>query len=254
VISLSPALSGVVVALGARERLVGVDQYSLELPGLGELPSLGGLFAADLERALELRPSLVLGVRSEQQQAFFHALRQRGVRCEELETGGRLSEVLDVFRRVGRLLARDAEAEALVARVRAELDAVAASVAGREPRTVALVVDAEPLYVAGGGGFVDDLIGIAGGRNVFGDLDGAYPRVSLEVLAARAPEVLLDASLAPGARSDPERARRAWQRFGWVRRVEFIPFGPATRPGADLARGAAQIRDAIHPEVAEPRP
>jgi ABC-type Fe3+-hydroxamate transport system substrate-binding protein len=252
VISLSPTLSGVAVALGARERLVGVDQYSLELPGLERLPSLGGLFAADLERAVELRPDLVLGVRSEQQQAFFEALRARGVRCEEIETGGRLDLVLAEFRRVGALLALDAEAEALVARLRAELDAIAASVAGREPRAVALVLDADPLYVAGGGGFVSDLIAIAGGRNVFADLEGAYPRVSFEVLAARAPEVLLDASLAPGRVRDQADARAAWQRFGWVRRVEFLPFGPATRAGADMARGAAQIRDAIHPEAAGP--
>jgi ABC-type hemin transport system substrate-binding protein len=252
VISLSPALSGVVVALGARERLVGVDQYSRELSELAELPSLGGLFAADVERALELRPDLVIGVRSEQQHAFFQSLRERDIRCEELETGGHLPELLDTFRRIGSLLALDAEAEALVARVRGDLDAVAASVAGIEPRSVALVLDSEPLYVAGGGGLVDDLIGIAGGRNVFSDLEGAYPRISLEALAERAPEVLLDASLAPGGRSDPERARRAWQRFGWVRRVEFIPFGPATRSGVDLARGAEQIRDAIHPELAEP--
>jgi iron complex transport system substrate-binding protein len=152
---------------------------------------------------------------------------------------------------VGGLLGLAGEADALIARVRAELDAVAASVAGREPRSVALVVDAEPLYVAGGGGFVDDLISIAGGRNVFADLEGAYPRVSLESLAARAPDVLLDASLAPGREADSAASRSAWQRFGWVRRVEFLPFGPATRAGADLARGAEQIRDAIHPEAAE---
>jgi len=252
VISLSPALSGVIVALGARERLVGVDQYSLDLPELGGVPSLGGLFAADLERAVELRPDLVLGIRSEQQQAFFSALRSRGVRCEEIDTGGRLEDVLAAFRRVGELLGLDAPAAALIAQVRADLAAVAASVAGREPRSVALVLDADPLYVAGGGGLVGDLIRIAGGRNVFADLEAAYPRVSLEVLASRAPEVLLDASLAPGRAADPAAARAAWQRFGWVERVEILPFGAATRPGADLARGAAQIRDAIHPEVAEP--
>jgi iron complex transport system substrate-binding protein len=250
VISLSPTLTEVVVALGARESLVGVDQFSRELPGLEAVPSLGGLFAADLERAVELRPSLVLGVRSEQQQAFFDALRARGVRCEAIETGGRLGEVLAGFERVGELLGREVEAAALVARVRAELDAVARSVAGRAKPSVALVLDRDPLYVVGGGSFVSELIELAGGRNVFGDLEGAYPRVSFEVLAARAPEVLLDASLAPGAARAPGDARAAWQRFAWVRRVELLPFRPATRAGADLARGAAEIRDAIHPEVA----
>jgi len=50
VISLSPALSDVILALGARDLLVGADRYSLALAGMAGVPSLGGLFSADLER------------------------------------------------------------------------------------------------------------------------------------------------------------------------------------------------------------
>ena len=100
------ALCASASALGAAGRRTAVDEYSLELPGVGAIPSLGGLFAADLERAVELRPDLVLGARSEQQQAFFAALRARGVRCEELETGGSLVGVLAEFQRVGALQIR----------------------------------------------------------------------------------------------------------------------------------------------------
>ena len=85
IVSLSPLISRVLLALGAGNEIVAVDRFSRELPELETLPSLGGLFSPDLERTLELRPTLVLAVRSAQQTPFFNQLRARGVRVEEIE-------------------------------------------------------------------------------------------------------------------------------------------------------------------------
>lgn len=250
-ISLSPSTTDVVVALGEREALVGVDQYSKELSGLGELPSLGGLFAPDLERALELRPTLVLGVRSESQAAFFAQLRARGVRVQEIDSSGSLEQVLETYAQIGKELGREPEARELVARVREQLAEVSRSVEGLARPSVALVVEREPLYVVAGGSFASALIELAGGRNVFADLAGAYPQVSLELLAERAPDVLIDSTreptTGPQARSE---AHRYWSRYGFVRRVEIVAPGVATLPGTRLAEGAQILRARVHPDRA----
>jgi iron complex transport system substrate-binding protein len=252
VISLSPSTTDIVVALGCGDALVGVDQYSHALPGIGDdLPSLGGLFAPDLERAIELRPTLVLGVRSENQAAFFSQLRARGVRVHEVDSSGSLEDVLGTYEEIGRQLDREAEARALVARVREQLDAVARSVAGLERPGVALVVERDPLYVAAGGSFASALIEAAGGRNVFADLARAYPQVSLELLAERAPDVLIDSTQGQASGPEAEREARAyWSRHDFVRRVELVPLGVATQPGARLAEGARILRARVHPELA----
>ena len=57
IISLSPSISRVLLALEVGDQIVAVDRFSRELPGLESVPSIGGLFSPDLERALELRPS-----------------------------------------------------------------------------------------------------------------------------------------------------------------------------------------------------
>ncbi len=251
VISLSPSTTDIVVALGRRAELVGVDQYSHALPGFGDLPSLGGLFAPDLERALELRPTLVLGVRSESQAAFFAQLRARSVRVYEIDSSGSLEQVFDTYIAVGVQIGREAEARELVATVRAELAGVARSTAGLGRPSVALIVEREPLYVAAGGSFASALIEVAGGSNVFADLESAYPQVSLELLAERAPEVLIDSTQGQAVGPDAEREARAyWSRFGFVRRVELVPPGVATQPGAQLAEGARILRARVHPEHA----
>lgn len=251
VISLSPSATDIVVALGRRDALVGVDQYSQALAGSGDaLPSLGGLFAPDLERALELEPTLVLGVRGENQAAFFAQLRARGVRVYEIDSSGSLESVLGTYEEIGRQLGRESEARALVAQVREQLDAVSHSVEGLGRPGVALVVEREPLYVAAGGSFASALIEAAGGRNIFADLPSAYPQVSLELLAERAPDVLIDSTQSQTLDAAAERDARAyWSRHDFVRRVELVPPGVATLPGAQLAEGARILRARVHPEL-----
>ncbi len=229
--------------------LVGVDQYSRALPGIGELPSLGGLFAPDLERALELRPTLVLGVRSESQGAFFAQLRSRGIRVHEIDSSGSLERVLGTYEEIGREIGREPEARALVARVREQLADVSRSVEVFARPSVALVVEREPLYVAAGGSFASALIEVAGGRNVFADLPSAYPQVSLELLAERAPDVLIDSTQVAATGPETEREARAyWSRFSFVRRVEIVSSRVATLPGARLAEGARILRARVHPD------
>jgi len=250
VISLSPSTTDIAIALGRREALVGIDQFSHALPGMGELPSLGGLFAPDLERALELRPTLVLGVRSESQAAFFAQLRARGVRVHEIDSSGSLEDILGTYQAIGEELGREQEALALVASVRDELARIAGSVADRGRPSVALVVEREPLYVAAGGSFASALIDAAGGRNVFADLPQPYPQVSLELLAERAPDVLIDSTQGAAVGPDAEGAARAyWSRFGWVKRVELVAPGVMTQPGAQLAEAARILRARIHPAL-----
>jgi ABC-type Fe3+-hydroxamate transport system substrate-binding protein len=248
-ISLSPGTTEILIGLGLRASLVGVDHFSHELPGCQDIPALGGLFAPDLERTLELRPSAVVAVRSESQAGFFAQLRGRGIAVHVIDTGGSLEAVIANYESLGALVGRAEQGRALAARVRGELDAIARSVANAPRPGVALVVERDPLYVAGGGSFASSLIEAAGGRNVFADLERAYPQVSLELLAERAPDVLIDSTQSDQSEAAQAAARSYWARFPWARRVELVPPGVATLPGTELARGAELLRARIHPEL-----
>jgi hypothetical protein len=78
--------------------------------------------------------------------------------------------------------------------------------------------------------------------NIFADLRAPYPPVSLEVLADRAPEVILDTALDASSPEEGEReARRFWTRFPWARRVEVVPRSIVTLPGPELGEAARQL-------------
>ena len=237
IVSLSPAVTEIIVALGARDDLVGVDRFSREVSGVGDVPSLGALFSPDLERTIELAPTLVFGVAGQQQSAFFGRLRSRGVRVETLSPHT-LREVLDSYERIGALVGRPQRGSELRRSVLRELERIGATPRD-ETRSVAIIVERHPLYVVGGGSFVSTLIEAAGGRNVFEDLDAPYPVVSLEVLAEREPQVLIDTS---GAAGDQH-----WRGLPWSPRVETVRQGVVSRPGARLPEAARILQSRIHP-------
>src|SRR5262249_45150426 len=68
-------------------------------------------------------------------------------------------------------------------------------VAGLARRRVLMVVGHRPLIVAGGGTLQDELVRTAGGVNVAADVGSAFPQVPLELVAARAPDVIVDAAM-----------------------------------------------------------
>lgn len=253
IVSLAPAITHTLLAIGARDQIVGIDRYSRTMHQLADIPSLGGVFAPDLERTVELRPTLVLVVTSARQRSFRERLRERGIRVEALPELHTLNEVLGSFGVVGELVGRGREGAQLAQRVRAQLGLVAESVAGRPTPRVAMVVERDPLYVVGGGSFVNDLIKAAGGRNVFAELETPYARVSLEALADRAPEVLLDTALGPKDPAAAEAlARSYWGGFPWAGRIELVSQQVVTLPGPGLAQAARLLRARIHPDAGKP--
>jgi len=253
IISLAPALTETLLALGAGDQLVGVDRYSKRIPGLEHVPSLGALFSPDFERSVELRPTLLVGIASAQQHDFFEQLRRRGTRVETFAPYT-LEQVLASYERLGELIGRPEAGRVLRARVASELSALEAEMPSEGRLSVAVLVEREPVHVVGGGSYVSELISAAGGDNVFSDLGTPYPNVSLEVLAARAPEVLIDTTATgEGGLTATRAAREHWSRFAWVGRVEVISQNVVTLPGPRIVESARLLRDRIHPEHAEAR-
>jgi len=245
VVSLAPSLTRMLIEIGRADAVVGVDRFSSGLPEVAHAAVLGGLFSPDMERLVELEPTLVLGVESAQQRAFFDQMRSRGTQVETFRLHT-LAQVLEAFVRVGDLVGAADRGVALAERVQAELDQVAAATRGRARVRVALVVDREPLFVVGGGSFASSLIEIAGGENVFADLAAAYPRVSIESLADRRPDVLLE-TVDP----TPEAAQAVqtyWAQFSFVPRVEALPRGDVVLPSPAIGAAARLLRAAISPE------
>jgi iron complex transport system substrate-binding protein len=243
-VSLNPSLTATVLALGAEQALVGVDEWSArQQPEVRDLPVVGGLFTPSLEAVVALEPDLVVLVPGVRQRDVGDRLRALGIEVLELPNIA-LADLLASIERLGERLGRAEAAARRVAEIRAAWDAAARRSAGAARPRAVLVIQREPLYVVGAGSFLDDMLRAAGAENTAGGFDEAYPRVALEWLIGAAPEVILDAS------DDPTEPAAYWARWpslpavaaGRVVRIDDAVMLPGPYPDRGLAILAETLR------------
>jgi ABC-type Fe3+-hydroxamate transport system substrate-binding protein len=250
VVSLNPSLTEIVIALGARPALVGVDDYSARaLPEVNALPRVGGLFDPSLESIVALTPDLVVLVPSAEQRDLRARLESFGTEVLSLDNHT-LPQLLASIETLGARFGRAEPARARVAAIRAAIAETERASAGRpHPRSV-LVLQRDPLFLVGGGSYLDSLLRAAGADNLAASFPEAYPRVDLEWLIAAAPSLILDAS------EDPEPAQQHWRRWPSLPAVasgRVVPLvaSEVTLPGPYLERALATLARAV---AGEPPP
>lgn len=245
IVSMNPSLTRILVAIGAGDALVGVDEFSAKAePRVASLPSVGGLYAPSLESVVALRPDLVVIVPSVEQRDFRTRLESLAIPTLDLDPVS-FDQVLESIRVLGRTVGREDAARERIEAIERARDAVRRATAGRKPPRTVLILQREPLFVVGKGTFIDDMLRTAGAVNVGAELGEKWPRASAEWLIAAKPEVLLDSD------SDAMPARTFWQRWPSLPavahdRVFALDAGDVTLPGPDLDRALVRLARALH--------
>ena len=245
IVSMNPSLTRILVAIGAKDALVGVDEFSARAePAAASLPRVGGLYSPSLESVVALQPDLVVLVPSLEQREFRTRLSSLSLSVREFDPV-RFEQVLDTIRELGRLVGHEAEATARIDAIRRAQDVVQRAVAGRAKLRAVLVLQREPLFVAGRGSFLDEMLAMAGARNLGAELGETWPRTSVEWLVGAGPEVILDSD------SDPAPAARYWAQWPSLPavaqgRVVAVDAGDVTLPGPDLDQALVTLARALH--------
>ena len=222
------------------------------------VPAVGDTLHLNLEKVIAQNPTVAFAVTKRTD--LPQALQRLGVRCVALESDT-MAELLDAVRSIGRETGHTAEAEALVRKMQADLEAVRRRVAGRPRPSVLfafpIMIGSPQIMVAGRGTFVDNLINAAGGRNAYPEA-GDWPTVSAQRAIALAPEVVIVSAAGDDAAPDRiEAVRRAWAHWTSIPavssgRVHILTEPYLTIPGPRVGLAAQRLADVIHPETAAP--
>lgn len=194
IIAIAPNSAEVICALGACERIVGVSKFCVYPPELLDRPKVGGLSDPDLERIAALRPDLlVMRGRNDALERLCEDLHV-SIYKDETDT---LPGIENCLGELGVRLGLNEKAKAIIKEFHDRLDGIRARNVGKHPPRVLLTVSRQPdrltnVLTTGKGTFLDQMIEIAGGVNVFGHLDMIYPQVSPEGMLAQQPEVIIE--------------------------------------------------------------
>jgi len=243
IVTLSPHLAELVFAVGAGHQLIGVSAYTDYPAAAADLPVVGDAFNIDQERLTLLEPDLLLAWDTGTPAHVIDELRNRGYAVEVITTTS-LSDIGVALKRIGALTGRETDATAAADRFSAGLDQIAKQSTGAAPIDVFYQLDVRPLYTINGTHFVSQLIELCGGRNIFGNLDGLAPLISVEAVLERSPEVIL-ASTDAG-----QSAFEEWERWPDLpaNRLDnryLMPANDIGRPTPRLLAGARAVCDVL---------
>jgi iron complex transport system substrate-binding protein len=250
-VSLTPALTEILFAVGAGDRVVGVTQYCDFPPEAKAKPKVGGYVNPSVESVLALKPDLVLVSPGPGNRDAALAMRRAGLRLEVVPAES-LEESLDAIEGVARFAGVEAAGRDLAASVRARLDAVTKRVLGAPRVRTLFCVQTDPIIAAGRDTLPSQLMELAGGSNVVAA--ERYPRLDVEAVAAAMPELILQArmDLPSGAAHEEDAFWKRWPAIPAVARgrVVVLPDDLTLRPGPRVADAAEELAAILHHETA----
>lgn len=254
IISVIPAVTEMLFALGAGDRVVGVGSFDRYPPGVEKLPRVGALLDPDLERILSLKPDLVAVYGS--QVDLRRQLERANIPVFDYRHAG-LADVTTTIQALGERIGNGGEARALTGRIEAQLAAVRRRVDGLPRPRVLVVFGRERLalraiYASGGRGFVHDMVAVAGGDNVFADVTREAVQATTELILSRRPDLILELRADPLTEAEVRQEIATWAQLQGVpavrnQRVHIVSDPRTVVPGPRVAEGVEVIAAVLHP-------
>jgi len=251
IVSLVPVATEILFSLGEGTRLVGRSRFDDYPPEARRIPDVGDAIRPSVETVLLRDPDLVILIGGSDNADAVREMERLGI-PHLVVLFNTLDELHENIIRLGQIVGREGQAGRLWEGIERDLEAVRSAVAGKPIPAVYYDVGYPPAFTIGAGSYLDVLLSTAGGRNVFGDLAAPSPRVSLEAIISRDPDVIIY----PVSGHGPAHAAGPAERPGWenLRAVKHgavleVPSDLMHRLGPRVGRAARILAEALHPET-----
>jgi len=237
IVSLAPNITEILYAIGAGDRVVAVTNYCNYPPEAAKKPKVGDM-RTTAEAVLAMKPDLVIA----------HALMNATliVQLENLHKTvfamdpKTISQTETDIQTIGRIVGRTDAAKSVVAKMQSGIAAAKAARAGKKSESVMVVIQSNPLWVAGPKTFIDEMLKLANAKNIAWDARPGFVTFSRELAISRNPSVIV-----VGSKSDQSFffAGPVWKNTSAAKnkRVYIINNDLLVRPGPRLADGLKEI-------------
>jgi iron complex transport system substrate-binding protein len=248
IVSLAPSATSILCAIGAKEPLVGVTKWCVDVADVAELPQCGDCWRMEsVEEILALRPTLVIGSVPYKQETVAKLLAQPlNFLAMNPST---LADIEKDILLLGGITGRTATAKRKVQSMRSAFAKIARK--SREKRRVRVYCEAWPNQRISSTPWVREIVTIAGGEMIV----PAGEKFTEEQIAKGAPEVIVLSWAATGKKAKPEVEYNvaAWRDVPAIRerRVYVVSDELLNTPGPTLLKGALQLWKLLHRDWAD---
>jgi iron complex transport system substrate-binding protein len=246
IVSLAPANTEIVYGLDLMDRLVGVTTFDDYPAGVKSIAKMGDFQTPNLEAIAAAKPDVVLltgGVQAD----VLGKLEGLGAKVVVVDP----KDVDGVYRAIdllGRVLGVPDKATAVVAKMKADLADIERRVATEKPKRAFVEIGWNPLFTAGAGTLIGDVLTKAGGVNVVAQ--NGYVSYSIEELVKAQPDVYLGTKSSIG---DPLalESRPGYSALSAVEAgsIYVLDDNLVSRPGPRIVDGVREIAVALHPDA-----
>lgn len=252
IVSLAPSNTEILFSLGLGDKVVGVTNYCDYPEEAKAKEKIGGFANPNIEKIISLKPDLV--VATDMHQKPVEQLEKLNIPVVVLAPKN-ISDVLESIEMIGEATGKTDESQKLVETLSQRIKTVEDKVAGipqeKRPK-VYYEVWPEPFTTAGPGTFVNDIIEKAGGQNIAGDAQKAYPEYSQEMIISKNPDIIIFSHHG----SSKQTVEDILKRSGWEsikamkdKKVYYVDENIVQRATPRLIDGLEQFASIIHPEL-----
>lgn len=257
IVSLAPSTTEIAFALGAGSTVVGVDAFSdypAEVKQIAKVGNPDGSY--NLEQIVALKPDLILAAGGITPIETVKQLAELGLKVAVIgspETT--MDSIFSDIELVGKLTGKQTESLNMTDDMRKRIDAVKASAAKAttKPKVYWELDATDPTkpYTVGPGNFINNIIELAGGENIFASASSPFAQVSTEQIVAANPDVIILSDAAYGITPESVEQRTGWANIAAVKNKRVMPIDDniVSRPGPRVVDGLETALYLIHPEL-----
>lgn len=251
IIPLAPSITEILYYLGLGENVAGVTDYSDYPPEAKGKPGVGSYIDPNIEKILSLCPDLVIGTKDGNLPTSVYLLEQAKIPVYVVNPRN-VKDAISTIDEIGRLCGVSAKAHKMVVELNKRLEAVQNAVASGESPLVFLQINISPIMTVNKNTFHNDLIELAGGINMTGDESITYPRISIEEVIRKKPDVIIISTMSGG--EEFKKARDEWMKWPSIpavknNRVYLINSDLINRPSQRIIQGLEAMARLIRPEI-----
>ncbi|MFA4886049.1 MAG: ABC transporter substrate-binding protein [Desulfotomaculaceae bacterium] len=253
IVSLAPAVTETLFALGLGDKVVGVTNYCDYPAEAKTKPKIGGFSTPSAELVVAAKPDLVLATTINEN--YVPQLENAGLTVVVIESLN-LPQVLENMRLIGQVTGASDAANNLTADMQKRIDSITTKVSGlpdEQKPAVYFEIWPDPLTTGGSKSFVNSLITMAGGKNIAGDVEQDWVNLSPEMVLARDPKVAILCHHGSSLQTVEQfKSRKGWEQVSAIKnnRIGLVSDeNTVVRTGPRVVEGFEYIARLIHPDL-----